>query len=81
MTQTAEKPDGFIDGIMSKVFGRSWKTTVAGLVVVACGVVSFIPGMPPVVYLICQALGPVAAGGGLVTAKDRNVSGGNAPRR
>lgn len=69
--------DGFIDGFMSKILGRSWKTSIAGWVAIACGIVQVIPGVPQVVRDVCLVVGPVAGGTGLVQAKDKNVHGSN----
>ena len=67
--------DGFIDGVMSKVFGRSWKTSVSGIIVFVCGIVPYVPGLHPLVQDICRALLPAVTGAGLILAKDKNVSG------
>jgi hypothetical protein len=50
---------------------RSWKTTLAGLFVVASAILPVV-GVPAA---ICTAVGSIAAGLGLVVAKDHNVSG------
>lgn len=68
--------DGIVDGVMAKIFGKSWKTTVAGLLTLACGVAPLIPNLPPVVHDICRVSLPILTGGGLMLSKDHNVSGG-----
>jgi hypothetical protein len=70
------KADGALDEWMSKVFGRSWKTTLSGLIALACGVAPLIPGVPPVIGDICRIATPIVVGGGLALAKDKDVSGG-----
>lgn len=68
-------PDGIVDGFFSRVFGRSWKTTLAGLGAFVCGVAPLIPGIPSIVLDICRVALPALTGTGLMLAKDRSVSG------
>ena len=70
------KGDGVIDEWMSRLLGKSWKTTLAGIAATACGVALVVPGLPPVVVSVCQVILPIATGAGLVAAKDKGVTGG-----
>lgn len=76
------KPDGAIDSLFTRIFGRSWRTTTTGLATFGCGVVvvadQFIAN--PVLHAasgICIALGLAGAGVVGVQSKDKNVSGEN----
>jgi hypothetical protein len=69
------QPDGAVDGLLTKIFGRSWKTSLTGLAALACGVASLIPGLPPIIHDICRVALPVLTGSGLMLAKDRGVTG------
>jgi hypothetical protein len=69
------QPDGAIDAFMSRLFGRSWKTTCTGILAVVGTVVQLIPGIPPEVkHGVGIGVG-VLTGTGLIAAKDKNVSG------
>ncbi len=76
-----EDEEGLIGGGLRKLFGRSWKTTVTGLITIACGVVPLVPGVPDNIAKIAAVLLPIVAGGGLLVAKDGNVSGTRANPR
>jgi hypothetical protein len=70
------KSDGVIDEWMSRILGKSWKTTLSGIIATACGVAVVVPGVPSVVVAVCQVVLPIATGVGLVAAKDKGVTGG-----
>lgn len=72
--------DGFVDEKMSRIFGRSWRTSVAGFATAACSLVVvadlFVPH--PVLHAmagVCTALGLAGAGVVGLKAKDKGVSG------
>jgi hypothetical protein len=67
--------DGAIDRFMSRIFGRSWRTTCGGLTSLLLGVLAFAPGVPPAVKDFAREIAPIVAGGGLILAKDARVSG------
>lgn len=76
----SEAPDGIVDEKMTRLFGRSWRTSLGGLATGICGVVvvadQFVPH--PALHAaaaICMGLGLV--GGGVIgfRAKDKGVSG------
>lgn len=75
MSNIEASPDGAIDDWFVKTFGKSWKTTFAGVLTLACGVARAIPTLPPIVHVICDVVVPTASGIGLWAAKDHNVSG------
>lgn len=71
----APPPDGKIDELMSKLLGRSWRTTLIGLLVIGGGCLPLVPGIPPeVLHKIQIAIG-IATGGGFVVSKDAKVTG------
>lgn len=76
MSDKNEAPDGVLDEWMGKILGRSWKTSLLGLLALGCGVAPLIPGLPPVLLEVCRVVLPVATGGGLLAAKDKGVTGG-----
>ncbi len=74
------EPDGFIDEKMSKIFGRSWRTSVGAWGGFACSIVvvadQFVAN--PILHAasgICMALGLSSASMGLMRAKDAKVTG------
>ena len=77
MSEPKSDPDepGMAEALIIKIFGRSYRTTIAGLAAVVATLVPFVPGIPPDVAHAAQALAGLAAGAGLVTAKDSRVSG------
>lgn len=55
--------------------GKSWKTTIAGILTIAAPVAHLL--FPAVITPeISAAIASIAIGGGLVSAKDGNVTGG-----
>lgn len=71
----ATAPDGLLPSLLGHIFGRSWRTQLAGFVALVCGVLPLIPGIPPQVAEVCRVLAPLAIGGGFIVAKDAKVSG------
>lgn len=69
------QPDGAIDRFMSGIFGRSWRTTCAGLAAVIGTIVQLLPGVPPEVKHGVGIGVSVLTGAGLVAAKDKSVTG------
>jgi hypothetical protein len=67
--------NGLIDEAMIRVLGRSWRTTLTGLLVILCSVAMVVPGVPHVVTEVCKVLLPIVTGTGLLIAKDGRVSG------
>ena len=72
--------NGAIDDFLSRLLGRSYRTSIVGAATFVCGVVvvadQFL--VHPALHIasgICVALGLGTAGVGLSQAKDRNVSG------
>ena len=66
---------GLIDKGLTRVFGRSYRTTIAGFAAFACTLIPLIPGIPPPAVEICRAIAGIAAASGLIVAKDSRVSG------
>ncbi len=69
------EPDGALDAFMARIFGRSWRTSCAGLLALLVGIVAVIPGLPPQVTETAKALDVLLIGGGLMLAKDSRISG------
>ena len=67
--------EGKIGAFLSKWFGRSYRTTLAGGVTVLCQVVAMVPGVPADVAHMAQVIAGLAGGAGLLIAKDARVSG------
>lgn len=67
--------DGALDAWLTKVLGRNWRTSLVGLVSLACSVAPFVPFLPPGVKEAARALAPIVTGGGFLLAKDARVSG------
>jgi len=72
--------DGVVDEKMSRLFGRSWRTSLAGLATGVCSLVVvadlFVPH--PVLHAmagVCTALGLAGASVVGLKAKDKGVSG------
>lgn len=72
---SADVENGAVGELMTRLLGRNWRTSLSGLLVVVCGVVSVIPGVPPVVQDVCRVITPLIGGGALMLAKDGRVSG------
>lgn len=73
---TPEDDDnGLVEDVLVRIFGRSYRTTLMGLVTLLCGVAIVVPGVPHVVVDICKVVLPIATGSGLLIAKDSRVSG------
>ena len=70
--------DGKIGQFLTRWFGRSYRTTLAGGLTVLCQVVAMVPGVRPDVAHMAQVIAGLAGGVGLLIAKDARVSG--APR-
>ena len=72
--------NGSIDDFLSRLFGRSYRTTIGGLATFGCGVVVVLNQFVahPVLHAasgICVALGLAGAGAVGIVAKDARVSG------
>lgn len=70
-------PDGpgVIEKALVYVFGKSWKTALAGAVGIACAALPMIHGVPQQWIDIARVVGPLVMSGGLFVAKDHNVTG------
>lgn len=51
----------------------SWRTSLAGLLVVVAQLVSLLPSLPPWLSTVLHVLGAIAGGAGLVLARDHAV--------
>jgi hypothetical protein len=67
--------DGAIGAFLARIFGRSYRTTLAGLITVVAQGVALAPGMDPAVAHWAQVAAGLASGAGLLIAKDSRVSG------
>lgn len=67
--------DGAIGAFLSRIFGRSYRTTLAGLAATGCAVVAILPGVDPEVAKVAEKIGLLIGAGGLIVAKDGRVSG------
>lgn len=70
-----ELPDGLIETQLVRFFGRSYRTTLAGIVALLATVAPFVPGIPSSVVDVLHAIAGAAMGAGLLIAKDSRVSG------
>jgi hypothetical protein len=75
-----EKHDGIIDEKLSKIFGKSWRTSLGGALSFGCGIVvvadQFVSH--PVLHAaagVCMALGLAGAGVVGAAAKDKRTTG------
>lgn len=80
MNDKNEQGEGIIGDGLSKLFGRSYRTTIAGWASMILGgavaIGTMAPGViPPEIVRIAAALAPIIASGGLIVAKDSRVSG------
>lgn len=77
MSDQNSSPDGAIDSWMTKLFGRSWRTTCAGFTTLVVGIIAIAPLPPQLLWLktLAQEAAPFVGGAGLVFAKDGRVSG------
>lgn len=71
---------GAIGRFLTGVFGRSYRTTIAGIVATASaavvGVGAAAPQLVPhQIVLLASVLGPLLGGAGLIAAKDARISG------
>lgn len=67
--------DGRIGAFLSSWFGRSYRTTLAGIVTVVAQGLALAPGMDPAIAHWAQVAAGLASGAGLLIAKDARVSG------
>lgn len=81
MPATREEDNGGeIDKLMARLFGRSWKTSFAGGAVIVGSAIQALAHVLPIPGQVLEVVGvliPIIGGGGLILAKDRNVSGTN----
>ena len=66
---------GAVGRFLSRLFGRSYRTTLSGLVAVVAQGVALAPGVDPSVAHWAQVIAGFASGAGLLIAKDSRVSG------
>lgn len=76
----SDKPDGLIDSALTRLFGRSWRTTTTGLLTFGCGVVvavdQFVANpLLHTVASVCVATGLAGAGVVGISAKDKRTTG------
>ena len=67
--------DGAIGAFLARLLGRSYRTTLAGLVTVIAQGIALAPGVDPGVAHWAQVAACLASGAGLLIAKDSRVSG------
>lgn len=72
--------NGVLDAFMTRIFGRSYRTTIGGIATFGCGVVVVVDQFVanPLLHTaasVCTALGLVGAGAVGVVSKDARVSG------
>ena len=67
--------DGAIGRFLSRLFGRSYRTTLAGLIATVAQGVALAPGVDPAVQHWAQVVAGFASGAGLLIAKDSRISG------
>jgi hypothetical protein len=80
-TQELMNRGGLLNRKMTWLLGRSWRTTLLGIITTVCGVVVVIPGLPAPLVDVCKAVLPITSGSGLMLAKDFRVSGPPPPKR
>lgn len=74
MTEEIHDDGGAVGRFLSRLFGRSYRTSIAGIFATGCAIVSIAP-VDPEVSKFAERLAIVIAGSGLVIAKDSRVSG------
>ena len=67
--------DGLIGAFLVRIFGRSYRTTLAGLVTVVAQGIALSPGIDPSAAHWAQVVAGMASGAGLLIAKDSRISG------
>jgi hypothetical protein len=67
--------DGVVGSFLARIFGRSYRTTLAGLVTVVAQGIALSPGIDPAAAHWAQVVAGMASGAGLLIAKDHRVSG------
>jgi glycerol-3-phosphate responsive antiterminator len=67
--------DGVVGAFLSRIFGRSYRTTLAGLAATTCAIVAILPGIDPEAAKTAEKIGLLIGAGGLIVAKDGRVSG------
>jgi hypothetical protein len=80
-TQELMNRGGLLNRKMTWLLGRSWRTTLLGIITTVCGVAVVIPGLPAPLVDVCKAVLPITSGSGLMLAKDFRVSGPPPPKR
>ena len=77
MTDATDRLDdeGALGRFLARIFGRSYRTTLAGLVTVGAQGIALAPGMDPSAAHWAQVVAGFAGGAGLLIAKDNRVSG------
>ena len=71
----ADSPDGLVESTLVRLFGRSYRTTIAGVVAVVAVIAAHTPGVPTWAVEALRELAALSAGAGLLIAKDARVSG------
>jgi hypothetical protein len=72
---TEQHDDGAIGAFLARIFGRSYSTTLAGLVAMLAQGIALAPGVDPSMAHWAQVVAGFAGGAGLLIAKDSRVSG------
>jgi hypothetical protein len=76
-----EDDGGAIGRALTGLFGRSYRTTIAGILATVSGGVAAVGVaapqlLPHQVVVLATVLGPLFGGAGLMAAKDSRISGG-----
>ncbi len=66
---------GLLETNLVRLFGRSYRTTIAGIIAVVAVVAAHTPGVPTWAIEALKELAALSAGAGLLIAKDSRVSG------
>lgn len=78
-TLAPANPLGAVGKALEFLFGRSYRTTLAGWAAVACGAIVALNAAgvhePRALVAAATALGPLVGGAGLLVAKDSRVTG------